>query len=189
MLNILGRSWGLLVLRGVIAIVFGVAAILMPLVTLSSLVLVFGAFCFADGVFAVIGAFRGRGTNEDWWLVLLQGVAGLLIGAFTLVNPALTALALLIYIAAWSLITGILQLVAAIKLRKEIKGELWLGLSGLLSIGFAFLLIWRPEQGALALILVIGAWAIAVGVLLVIAGFEVRTHHAAAAGKPAQAAA
>ncbi|MBN9093751.1 HdeD family acid-resistance protein [Pandoraea pnomenusa] len=172
MLRLLSKYWWLLVLRGVLAVAFGVAAFALPGVTIAVLVLCFGAFSFVDGVFSLAGAWSARKEHADWWLPLLQGIAGIVIGVLTYLNPALTAVALLIYIVAWSFVTGVLQVAAGIALRREIQGELWVILSGVFSILFAIFIMWQPGAGALALIWAIGSWAIVWGALLVMAGFR-----------------
>ena len=174
MLESLARYWWLLVLRGLIAILFGVLAYLRPGITLTTLVLFFGAFALVNGIFAVIAAVGGRKSNEHWWVLLLEGLLGILLGVLTWRAPGITALALVFYIAAWALVTGVLEIVAAIRLRKEIEGELWLGLSGLLSVGLGILLMIGPGAGAIALLWMIAAFAIVFGVSLVLLGFRVR---------------
>lgn len=174
MLELLARYWWVLVLRGFVAIGFGIVAYAWPGLTLATLVLLFGAFALVNGVFAVFGAFAGRGARDHWWLLLLEGLLGIGVGILTWRAPALTALALVLYIAAWALVTGVLEVVAAIRLRAEIEGEFWLGLAGLLSIGFGVLLMLSPGAGALALLWVIAAYAIVFGVLLILLGLRVR---------------
>jgi uncharacterized membrane protein HdeD (DUF308 family) len=174
MLESLARYWWLIVLRGLLAIAFGVFAYLQPAITLTTLVLVFGAFALVNGVLAVVSAIGGRKTDEHWWVLLLEGVLGILLGVLTLRAPGITALVLVFYIAAWALVTGVLEIVAAIRLRKEIEGEFWLGLSGVLSVGLGILLMVGPGAGALALLWMIAAWAIVFGVVLVLLGFRVR---------------
>ena len=174
MLDLLARSWWILVLRGLLAVAFGALAILAPGITLATLVLFFGAFALVNGTLAVIAAIGGRRQNPHWWVVLLEGGLGIAVGLVTLRSPALTALALLLYIAAWAIVTGALEVLAAIRLRKEIEGELWLALSGLLSIGFGGVLLAAPGTGALAMLWVIAAYAIVLGVALVLLGLRVR---------------
>jgi uncharacterized membrane protein HdeD (DUF308 family) len=166
-------------LRGIFAVIFGVLAFVFPKLTIASLVLVWGAYALADGIIALIAAISGKTESDDRWLVGLQGVIGLAAGVITLLMPGVTAIGLLIAIAAWSLAVGVLQIVSAIRLRKEIEGELWLGLSGLLSIVFAFFVIARPGQGALAIVWVIGAYALVFGIMMIILAFRVRSRVAA----------
>jgi uncharacterized membrane protein HdeD (DUF308 family) len=174
MLEILSKYWWLLVLRGLLAILFGVLAYAWPGITIATLVLFFGAFALVSGIFAVIAAFAGRKAHEDWWVLLLEGLLGILVGVLTWRAPGITALALVLYIAAWALVTGVLEIVAAIRLRKQIQGEFWLALSGLLSVAFGALLLFSPGAGALALLWIIAAYAIVFGVVLILLGFRVR---------------
>ena len=171
--ELLARHWWLFLLRGLISILFGVLAFVWPGITLASLVLVFGAFAFADGVFALVGALRGGG-REPWWLLILEGLVGIGIGIITVVSPGITALALLFYIAIWAIATGVLEIGSAIALRKEIEHEWLLGLSGLASVVFGVLLIARPGAGALTVLWLIGGYAIVFGVLLVMLSLKAR---------------
>src|SRR5689334_11589553 len=131
--SLLSRNWWVLLIRGIVAIVFGLLTWRMPGITLSVLVLFFGAYSFIDGIFAAWMAIAGRGNNEHWWVMLLWGLVGIGIGILTFVAPQITALALLFYIAIWAIATGVLQIVAAIRLRREIKGEWALIIAGLAS--------------------------------------------------------
>lgn len=175
MLDALARNWGLILLRGVLAILFGVLAILWPGITLITLVLLYGAFAFVDGVFSLIAAVRGGSPVPRWWLVLV-GVMGIGVGVITVLWPPVTALVLLMFIAAWAVVTGALQIYGAIKLRNEIEGEWWLVASGLLSVLFGVMLVAWPVAGGLAIALVIGLFAIVYGVLMIGFGLRLRKH-------------
>jgi uncharacterized membrane protein HdeD (DUF308 family) len=181
MLELLSRNWWTLVLRGVAAIVFGLLAWFYPGVTLAVLVLFFGVYVLIDGLIALFAAFSKRVPEDSRWLVGLLGALGVLIGVLTLWKPAAAAVALLLYIAAWSLVMGVLQIVAAIRLRKEIEGEFWLGLAGALSIALAVLILVRPGVGALSLIWIIAGYAVLYGVTLLMLGFKVKKLHKAVA--------
>jgi uncharacterized membrane protein HdeD (DUF308 family) len=170
----LSQYWWVFLLRGLFGILFGVLAFILPGITLATLVLVWGIYAFADGVVALYSAVTGKTHGSDRWLIGLQGLFGVLAGVITIFLPAVTAIGLLIAIAAWLLIIGVLQIFAAIKLRKEIEGEFWLALSGALSVLFAIYLMLRPGQGALALIFIIGTYAIIFGVMLVAFAFRIR---------------
>jgi uncharacterized membrane protein HdeD (DUF308 family) len=172
--NILSRYWWLTLLRGAIAVLFGIMVFVNPGISLASLVLVFGAFALADGVGNVVTAVGGRKEHESWWLLLLSGLAGIGIGLLTFFNPAITALALLFYISIWTIASGFLMIVAAVRLRKEIEGEFWLGLAGLASVLFGMLLVARPGEGALAVLWLIGAYAIVFGMMLVMLAIRTR---------------
>lgn len=169
----LSRYWWVLVLRGAIAILFGVMALAAPRVTLAAMVLMFAAFAFADGTGAIVAAMGGRTLTRNWWVLLLHGLVGIAVGALTLLNPLITAVVLLVYVALWAIAAGALQIMTAIKLREEIAGEWALALGGVVSIGFGVLMLAAPGAGALALLWLIAAFAILWGVLLVAAGFIV----------------
>ena len=166
--------WWALALRGVIAILFGLAALLRPDIALQALILLFGAYALVDGVFAIVGVFGGTRGGTPRWLLLLEGVVGILAGIIAFVNPGLTAFALLYLVAAWAIVTGLAQIATAIRLRQEIQGEWALILGGVLSVIFGLLLAVLPGVGILSLIWLIGAYAIVFGILLLITAFRVR---------------
>ncbi len=172
--TILSSSWWALLLRGIVAILFGLLAWILPGITLTALALCFGAFVLVDGILGIWMAIAGRKEYEDWWLLLLWGLAGIGVGILTFLSPVITELALVFFIAIWAITIGILHVVVAVQLRKEIKGEWLLILDGLLSIAFGILLMAQPEAGALALIWLIGIYAVAFGILLVILAFKMR---------------
>src|SRR4029077_3574689 len=172
--SILSRRWWLLLLRGLIAIAFGVVSWVQPGISLASLVLLFGAYSLADGVLNAWTALEGRREHEHWWVLFLEGLLGIGVGVLTFLAPALTALALLFYIAIWAIATGVLEIVAAIRLRKEIENEWMLVVAGLASVVFGVLLMAQPAAGALALLWLIASYAIFFGVLLLILAFKVR---------------
>ena len=169
------RHWWVPVLRGIAAIIFGVIAFTHPVMAAATLVLFFGAWVLIDGIFRVIGAIGHRASDADWGWQLVIGLLGIIIGLLTFHAPGVTALALVIYIAAWTLMIGATEIVLAIKMRREIKGEWLLILMGLASIVFAVLLLWNPLAGAAALIWIIAWYAVIVGVLAIIFGFRLRS--------------
>jgi len=173
MLGILARNWWALALRGVFAIIFGVMAWIWPDLTVRALVLLFGAYALVDGVFAIAAAATGAGGSR-WWVLVLEGLLGIAVGLMTIFWPGLTALALLFFIASWAIVTGVFEIVAAYQLRREIEGEWLLALGGLASIIFGLILFIFPGDGALALIWLIGAYAIFFGVLLIVLALRVR---------------
>src|ERR671916_3338776 len=173
-LPVLSRNWWLLALRGLAAMVFGVLAFVWPGITLWALVLLFGAYMLVDGIFAIVAAVRAAGREARWWLLLVEGVLGVLAGLVAFLWPGITALALLYLVAAWAIVTGILQIVGAIRLRREIEGEWALILGGILSVLFGVLLVVLPGPGILALVWLIGAYAVAFGVILIVLAFRVR---------------
>ena len=170
----MGKSWWLLLLRGLVAIVFALLTWAQPGVSLAALVLVFGIYVLADGLLGVWSAIAKRRDNRHWWLLLLWGLVGIVVGVMTFIMPGITGLVLLMYIAAWAVITGVLQIVAAIRLRKEIKGEWLMILSGLVSVAFGVLLFLQPGAGALAVAWIIAAYAFIFGELMVLLAFKVR---------------
>jgi uncharacterized membrane protein HdeD (DUF308 family) len=181
----LSRNWWVFLLRGLAGILFGIITFLAPAISLAALVLVFGAYALADGVLSIVAAARRRGEAR-WGMLLLEGVAGIAVGVFTLLWPGITAISLLYLIAAWAIVTGVLELIAAVRLRKEIKGEWVLALGGIVSIAFGVLVALLPGAGALAVVILIGAYALVFGVLLVVLSFRLRSwgrhttfHHAA----------
>ncbi len=177
MLDGLARNWGLILLRGIAAILFGVLTFAWPGLTLLTLVLMYGAFALVDGVFAIAAAVRGGEPAPRWWLAVV-GLLGVGIGVLTLVMPGITGFALLMFIAAWSIVAGTLQIAGAWRLRQEIEGEWWLIASGAVSVLFGLLIVAMPGAGALGLALAIGAFAIVYGVLM--SGFALRLRRHAA---------
>lgn len=173
MFNLLTRNWWLLIVRGILAILFGVLAFIRPEITLATVVLFFGAYVFVDGIFSIILAIGGWDYIDDNWLLLLQGVVGVGIGMLTFWAPGITALSLVFYIAAWSLVVGVLQIAGAVRLRREIEGEWWLVLSGVVSVLFAGILMWNPVAGAIGLLWAIATYAIIYGVIQIVLGFRV----------------
>ena len=172
--SILARRWWLLLLRGLIAIAFGVVSWVQPGISLASLVLLFGAYSLVDGVLNAWAALEGRREHEHWWVLFLEGLLGIGVGVLTFLAPAITALALLFYIAVWAIATGVLEIVAAIRLRKEIENEWMLIIAGLASVVFGTLLMAQPAAGALALLWLIASYAIFFGALLLVLAFRVR---------------
>jgi uncharacterized membrane protein HdeD (DUF308 family) len=187
-LDSLTRNWWAVALRGLAGIVFGIITFVSPGLSLAALVLVFGAYAFADGVLSIVSAVRRRGADR-WWLLLVQGIVGIGAGVVTLLWPGITAIALLFVIAAWALVGGALQVAAAIRLRKVISGEWLLALGGVLSITLGVLLVLFPGPGALALVIWIGAYAFVFGILLLVLGFKLRGLRSPGAHQPAHSVA
>ncbi len=174
MLDMFARKWWLFVARGVLAIVFGVLALIWPEQTMLALVLVFGIYALADGIFSVFTGIAISRYFKRWWAVVLEGVAGILVGLLAFIKPDLTGLALLYFIAAWAVVTGIFEIVAAIQLRRLIVGEWAMILSGLLSIALGVLLFVFPAAGAISLVWMIGIYAILFGTTLIILAVRLR---------------
>ena len=168
------RNWWHFALRGVLAIVFGVLALISPASTKLALVLLFGAFAFADGMFAVTTGIAARAYFERWWAILLEGIAGIVIGVLTFFWPQITALVLLYFIAAWAVTTGIFEIVAAIEFRHVISGEWVMILAGLLSVLLGSLLFVFPGAGMVSVVWLIGMYAIAAGIMEMIFAFRLR---------------
>jgi uncharacterized membrane protein HdeD (DUF308 family) len=176
LLTALARNWWLLLLRGVAAIVFGVLAFLWPGVTLLTLVFFYGAYVLVDGALALWAAVtRAGGMAPRWWLALV-GVLGVVAGLLTFFWPGVTALVLIMFMGAWSLVRGVFEIVGAIQLRKEIDNEWMLILGGVLSVIFGLGVMLLPGAGALALIWVIAIYAVAFGIVTVLFALRLRKH-------------
>ena len=172
--SVLFQNWWSFVLRGLAAILFGLAAFAIPHVTLRALIVVFAAYALVEGAFGIFGAMRAIHNEKRSLLLLLTGVASVAAGLMALFAPALTKITILYLIAAWALFTGILALVTSVRLRQFIEGEWLLGLSGLLSILFAILIVASPRVGALVMIYQIGFYALAFGTILLAVGFRLK---------------
>ncbi|WP_315789299.1 HdeD family acid-resistance protein [Fischerella sp. JS2] len=172
--TLLARNWWTLVLRGVIAILFGMAVFVWPRISVGVLVGLFGLFVLISGILALIAALSRRQPEENRWLLVFEGIIGIIAGVLVFIWPGITALILLYFIAAWAIVTGILEIIAAIQLRKEIENEWLLAIAGIASILFGILVAIRPGAGALAILWVIAAYAIIFGVMLLILGLRLR---------------
>jgi uncharacterized membrane protein HdeD (DUF308 family) len=181
------RNWWLVALRGVLAVVFGILALVWPESMKLALVLLFGAFALTDGSLAVVVGIALSRYFERWWALLLEGLTGIVIGVLTFLWPNVTGLFLLYLIAAWAVITGIFEIVAAIQFRKVISGEWAMILSGLMSALFGILLFVFPAAGAVSLVWLIGVYAIAFGIMALIFAFRLRRlwHNLRTVGVPA----
>lgn len=191
-INALGARWWMLVVRGIAAILFGVLALAWPGISLFSLVLLWGAYALVDGVTSLMLSGRAGREGRRWGWLLFEGLTSIGAAVLTVAWPGITALALLMLIAVWAVLTGVSEVVAAIELRHAIRGEWLLALSGLLSVAFGVFVMAFPGAGALAVITLIGAYAIAFGVLLTALGFRVhhwttRGEHSLTGGTPTHA--
>ncbi len=171
----LADFWWTLVVRGAIAILFGIVAWVWPELTVTTLTILFGAWLFVDGIFEIISAFANRDRVNSVWPLVLSGVINIIVGLIVLFWPGLGAIALMYMIAIWAILTGLLAIVAAIELRKRIENEWAIGLTGVLSIIFGVLVMIFPGDGAVALVWVIGIWAIVIGIGLIAAGFRLKS--------------
>ena len=174
MAGVLAKNWWMFVLRGVFAIIFGVLAWVWPGITLIALIYLFAAYSLIDGVTSLIAIFS-EGGRTRWFGLLLEGVLGIGAAIVAIAWPGLTTLAFAYFIGAWAVISGVLKIVTAIRLRQEIDNEWWIGLSGLLSIVFGIILFVAPGAGVLSILWLIGIWAIVIGVFLIMAGFRLRS--------------
>lgn len=175
MKHLLVSNWDMFLVRGILAILFGIATLLMPGITLVVLVVLFGAYALVDGAVLSILAFKNRKNDPDWWLMLLTGLASIAAGVLTYVWPEITAVSLFYIIVAWAIVTGISEVIYAIRFRKAIQGEWLLVLDGILSVAFGILLVTQPIAGALAVLWIIGVYAIAYGIILTVLAFRLRS--------------
>ncbi len=174
-LDKLPMRWWAMTLRGLLGILLGVVAFFMPLSTLLALVYLFGAYAFLDGLFNLVAAWRQTTRQKPWWALLLSGIAGIGAAIISFVWPGITALALVYVVSAWALITGGLEVAAAVKLRKEIEGEWLLALSGILSIVLGFLLAFFPDAGTIGLVWYLGTYAMVFGGFMIALSLRLRT--------------
>ena len=171
----LARYWWVFILRGVLAILFGIVAFISPPTTIAVLVFFFGVWALVDGVFHIAGAIQDRAQQtRSFWLAVLEGVVSIIAGVLALAFPAVAAASLLLLISAWSIVTGVIEIMLAIRLREQMTGELWLAIAGVLSIVFGVLLFLYPTSGAITIVWIIGAFAIGFGVSLVLLGWRLR---------------
>lgn len=173
MVSLLSKTWWILLLRGLAAIIFGLLIWFQPAITIMVLVIFFGAYTLVEGIFGIIAAFQSKKTHPDWWLLLLWSLVSIIVGILTFILPIATAYALLCLIAAWAIISGIFQIATAVKLRKQTQGEVWLILGGILSVLFGIALFVWPLSGALAIAWLIGIYAMIFGVINLIVAFRV----------------
>jgi uncharacterized membrane protein HdeD (DUF308 family) len=172
--DLLARNWWLVLLRGIAAILFGVLAFVWPAITLFALVFLFGAYALATGILSLMLAYKAPKGYPRFGALIIGGILSIIAGLIAFFMPGLTAVGLLILIAAWAIITGIIEIMAAIKLRKEIDHEWLLVLAGLLSVAFGVLLVLMPGPGALVLVWWVGAYALVLGILLLALAFKLR---------------
>jgi uncharacterized membrane protein HdeD (DUF308 family) len=161
-------------LRGLCAIGLGIMAIGWPGITLLSMVYVFAVFTLIDGVAAVVLGFKGEEDGTVWWTLVVMGILAVLAGIITFLYPPIAVAALLAIIAAYAIVRGIFEIIAAIRLRKEIDDEWILAISGVASILFGGLILYRPDAGLVAIVLLIGAYMLAIGVLAVALSLRLR---------------
>jgi uncharacterized membrane protein HdeD (DUF308 family) len=170
----LTKNWWLIVLRGVLAILFGLAAFMMPSLAWLALIVLFGTYAILDGVFAMMSGLISSKYSPRWWVFFLEGLVSLAAGVIAVLRPDLATAVFIGIIAAWAILTGILEIVAAIRLRREIRNEWMLAFGGFVSLAFGILVFFQPETAGLVITLMIGAYALIFGVLLVVLGLRLK---------------
>jgi uncharacterized membrane protein HdeD (DUF308 family) len=187
MSRLLAQNWWAVALRGVCAIIFGLIALFVPGATILTLVLFFSAYMVVDGVLGIVSAVKAARQHERWGLLVLEGVADIAIGVIAFLWPGLTAVAFVFMIGVWSLVTGILELVAAFKLNPAF-GRGWLIFGGIVSILFGIALLMAPVLGLVVLTWWIGAYALIFGITFIVLAFKLKAHKDEPAPPPAAAA-
>ncbi len=172
--SILSRNWTMLLLRGLTAVLFGILVWVLPELSVKVLMYLFGAFVLFDGIVGAWVAIAARKEYEDWGILLLWALVGIGVGILTFLAPGITAMALVYFIAIWAIATGVLEIAVAIRLRKEIEGEWLFILGGLVSVAFGVLLPLQPATGVLALVWLVGLYAVAFGLILMTLAFRAR---------------
>ena len=178
MLHALAKNWWLVLLRGIVAVLFGLLAFAMPGLTLVALVILYGAYALADGIFALAAAVGGREILPRWWLAIV-GLFGVAAGLATFFWPGVTALVLILLIGTWTVAHGVMEIIGAIQLRKEIDNEWLLILSGLLSVLFGIFVLAQPGAGAVALVWLIATYAVAFGILMIALSLRLKNYRPA----------
>jgi uncharacterized membrane protein HdeD (DUF308 family) len=173
--HLVQTTWWVVVLRGIAAIIFGILALMWPGLTLVVLIALYGVYALMDGIANIAGALERRGRYDRWWVLLIQGITGVVAGILTFFWPAITGLALLLIIAARAVVVGLFEIVAAVRLRREIEGEWFLGAAGVLSMIFGLLVFAFPAGGALAIVWLIAWYSLLAGLLLTVLGFRLRS--------------
>jgi uncharacterized membrane protein HdeD (DUF308 family) len=173
MLRVLAEHWWVVALRGLFAVIFGLCAIIVPGLTVTALIVLFGAYALVDGIFLLIAGIRG-GAGVHRAPLIAQGILSAILGILVFSWPGLTALALLYFIAVWAIIIGAVQIVSAVQLRREIANEWFLGITGALSVLFGLICFIYPRSGALAVIWIIGIYALLFGIMLIMLAFRLR---------------
>jgi uncharacterized membrane protein HdeD (DUF308 family) len=180
----LASRWGWLVFKGALGVLFGLLAFTRPGRMAFSMVLVFGCYAFIAGIATVVAAARsGRARVQGWGALLVEGLLGIAVGALALLWPASTALAFVWLIGAWAIVTGVSEIVGAVRLRKLIEHEWALGIAGILSIAFGLLMFYRPIAGGVAVVWWLGAYALLFGGLMIVLGFRLRSFAHARRGR------
>jgi uncharacterized membrane protein HdeD (DUF308 family) len=171
------KYWWVYLLRGIIAVIFGLLAIFMPIAAFTGLVIYVGAYMFIDGIFTVIAAISERKTYRNWIWLLISGLIRILIGVLTFINPFATGTALVYLVAFWGLLMGVAEVIWAFRMRHVIKGEGWYIISGILSILFSLLVFFYPAIGAITLALMFGIFIFIIGILFISLSLRLKRHH------------
>jgi uncharacterized membrane protein HdeD (DUF308 family) len=175
MFNLIAQNWWAIALRGLVAMLFGIAIFIWPGVTLSVLAPLFGAYAVINGIFAMIEASRRDVSQERWLPLLFEGAISIVVGVMTFAWAGLTAMALLFLIAFWAIMTGVFEIITAMRLRHEIRGEWMMILIAILSMAFGLLLLAFPAPGMFSVILLIRAFIFAIGALMIALAFKLRS--------------
>ena len=173
---VLVRNWWALALRGALAVLFGVVAFVMPGLTLAVLIALFGAYALIDGILAIVAGVKAAEHHERFGSLLWRGAVGIAAGLVAFILPAATAVVLTLIVGVWAMITGVLEIVAAVHLHRA-HGEWLLIASGVLSVVFGVMLVVAPGLGMLTLVWIIGGYAIVFGLIMLILGFRLRARH------------
>ncbi len=168
------RNWKWMIVRGIVSIIFGIGAVLYPFTAVTALAIFFGAYVFADGVLAIVSIFTSSFARAHFWSFLIEGLAGITAGVLTFFLPEITLYVLVILVSVWAFVTGIFEIITAIKLRQIIDGQFLMIVSGILSVFFAILVFLMPSAGIVMMIYLIGIYAVMFGILLVLLGFSMR---------------
>ena len=171
---ILKKIWGHILVWGVLSVLFGIISFAWPGLTLTTLVYLFAISVIAEGIAVLAGAWQARDENQNWWLMLLAGIINIVAGIICIANPGITALFFVVLMGVSWLVTGLIEIYAAISLRKEITNEGWLALAGVLSVLSGLFLIFRTEEGALALVWLIAGFAIVFGIILILLALKAK---------------
>lgn len=173
-MNQLISNWWTVALRGALAIAIGIIALVFPGITLSVLIALFGVFALIEGVFLLIIGIRSWRGSQRWWSFILQGVLSLIVGILALLVPTAMAIAFVYLMAFWAVLAGIVEITAAVQLRKVIRGEWLMAAAGAITILFGIGLMLAPVAGLLAVVWLFGIFAVLSGVLLLVLAFRLR---------------
>src|SRR6266849_5875203 len=172
---IVQRNWWIMALRGLLAIIFGLVALVAPGIALLAFIYVFAAYAIVDGGIAIITAIQERDLLYRWGWILFEGILSILVGIIAFANPNLTAQALLYIIAVYAIVTGVMEIAAAFALRELVSRDWALALAGILSVVFGILLFLYPSAGILSILWLVGIYGIVFGVLFIVRAFQLRS--------------